>query len=115
MTGKALPDRNTHDRIVQSIVEKEKLMNKTEFISLVAEKTGSTKTDATKAVDAVLSALRDSMVAGEDVTFIGFGTFGVKDVAEREARNPQTGETIRIAAHRSPFFKAGKALKDAVK
>ena len=110
-----MPDRNAHDRIVQSIEEKEIPMNKTEFISLVAEKTGSTKTDAAKAVDAVLSSLMESMVAGEDVTFIGFGTFGVKDVAEREARNPQTGEAIKVAAHRSPFFKAGKALKDAVK
>ena len=90
-------------------------MNKTEFISVVAEKTGFTKADSSKAVDAVLSSLLESMVAGEDVTFIGFGTFGVKNVAEREARNPQTGETIKIAAHRSPFFKAGKALKDAVK
>ena len=94
---------------------KEESMNKTEFISVVAEKTGATKTDAGKAVDAFLSTLLESMVAGEDVTFIGFGTFGVKDVAEREARNPQTGETIKIAAHRSPFFKAGKALKDAVR
>ena len=66
-------------------------------------------------MDAVLTTLLESMVAGEDVTFIGFGTFGVKDVAEREARNPQTGETIKIASHRSPFFKAGKALKEAVK
>ena len=90
-------------------------MNKTQFISVVAEKTGFTKADSSKAVDAVLSSLLESMVAGEDVTFIGFGTFGVKDVAEREARNPQTGETIKIAAHRSPFFKAGKALKEAVK
>ena len=73
-------------------------MNKTEFISVVAEKTGFTKADSSKAVDAVLSSLLESMVAGEDVTFIGFGTFGVKDVAEREARNPQTGETIKIAA-----------------
>ena len=90
-------------------------MNKTEFISVVAEKTGFTKADSSKAVDAVLSSLLESMVVGEDVTFMGFGTFSVKDVAEREARNPQTGETIKIAAHRSPFFKAGKALKDAVK
>ena len=90
-------------------------MNKTEFVSAVTEKTGFTKADAARAVDAFISTLRDSMAGGEDVTFIGFGTFGVKEVAEREARNPQTGETIKIAAHRSPFFKAGKALKDAVK
>ena len=90
-------------------------MNKTEFIAAVADKTGFSKKDATSAVDAVLDILKDQMASGNDVSFIGFGTFGAKDVAEREARNPQTGETIKIAAHKSPYFKAGKSLKDAVK
>ena len=90
-------------------------MNKTEFIAEVAEKTGFSKKDAAAAVDAVLDTLKDQMASGNDVTFIGFGTFGAKDVAEREARNPQTGDTIKIAAHKSPYFKAGKALKEAVK
>ena len=90
-------------------------MNKTEFIAEVAEKTGFSKKDAATAVDAVLDTLKDQMASGNDVTFIGFGTFGAKDVAEREARNPQTGDTIKIAAHKSPYFKAGKALKEAVK
>ena len=90
-------------------------MNKTDFIAAVAEKTGFSKKDASLAVDAVLDTLKEQIASGNDVTFIGFGTFGAKDVAEREARNPQTGETIKIAAHKSPYFKAGKALKEAVK
>ena len=90
-------------------------MNKTEFVAAIAEKTGFTKKDATAAVEAVLDTLKEQMVAGEEVSFVGFGTFGAKKVAEREARNPQTGETMKVAAHRSPFFKAGKGLKDAVK
>ena len=90
-------------------------MNKTDFIAAIAEKTGFSKKDASLAVDAVLDTIKEQIASGNDVTFIGFGTFGAKDVAEREARNPQTGETIKIAAHKSPYFKAGKALKEAVK
>ena len=90
-------------------------MNKAEFVAAVAAKAELSKKDSASGVDAMLTVLQDQMVAGDSVSFTGFGTFGVKDVPEREARNPQTGESMMIPAHRSPYFKAGKTLKDAVK
>jgi len=89
-------------------------MTKTELINVVAEKAGMTKTDAGKAVAAVFEAIKDSLVAGEKVQVVGFGTFEVRERAEREGKNPATGEKIKIAATKVPAFKAGKALKDSV-
>ena len=90
-------------------------MNKTEFVTAVADKAGLSKKDAAAAVDAVISTLTEQMAAGESVAFVGFGTFGAKDVPQRDARNPRDGSTITIPAHKSPYFKAGKSLKDSVK
>lgn len=89
-------------------------MNKTELIEAVAEQADLSKADAGRAVDAVVSAITDSMAKQDDVSLIGFGTFTVRERAARSGRNPQTGETIQIAAAKVPAFKAGKALKDAV-
>ena len=89
-------------------------MNKTELIDAVAEATDSSKAAASKAVDAVLDTITNSLKGGDQVTLVGFGTFLVRDRAARTGRNPQTGETINIAASKAPAFKAGKALKDAV-
>ena len=89
-------------------------MNKTELISAVAEKAGLSKKDSEKAVNAAFEALTDALVAGEKVSLVGFGSFDVKLRGERSGRNPATGEAITIAASRTPVFKAGKALKDAV-
>ena len=90
-------------------------MNKTDLIHKVAEKTGSTKKDAESHVNAILDVIEETLAAGDDVQLIGFGTFEARERAERAGRNPQTGEEITIPAGKVPAFKAGKALKDAVK
>ena len=88
-------------------------MNKSELIKAVAAN-GLTKKDAEAAVNTVFGAIGDALAKGEDVQLIGFGTFGVKERAAREGRNPRTGETVKIAASKVPTFKAGKALKEKV-
>ena len=90
-------------------------MNKVELIAAVAEKAGLTKKDAEKAVAAVVGSIESALAAGEKVQLIGFGTFEVRERAARMGRNPQTKETIKIAASKQPVFKAGAALKNAVK
>ena len=90
-------------------------MNKTELIASVAQKTELTKKDAEKAVKAVFDTVAEELAAGGKVQVIGFGTFEVRERAARTGRNPQTGKEITIAASKVPAFKAGKALKDAVK
>lgn len=90
-------------------------MNKTELISAVAELSDISKKDAAKAVDAVFETITNTLKKGEKVQLIGFGNFEVRDRAARKGRNPQTGEEIQIAASKVPAFRAGKALKDAVK
>ena len=89
-------------------------MNKAELIAAVAEKAALSKKDAEKAVNAALEAITDELVAGGKVSLVGFGSFDVKTRAERVGRNPRTREEITIPASRTPQFKAGKALKDAV-
>ena len=89
-------------------------MNKVELTKSVATKIGSTQKDAAVYVDAVIESIKGGMIEDGKVQIVGFGTFEVKERAEREGRNPQTGETMKIAACKSPKFKAGKALKDAV-
>ena len=88
-------------------------MNKGELINAVAAN-GLTKKDAETAVNAVFGAIGDALEKGDSVQLIGFGTFGVKERAAREGRNPRTGETVKIAAAKVPTFKAGKGLKDKV-
>ena len=90
-------------------------MNKTELISAVAEKAGLSKKAAEAAVNATLSAVTESLKAEEKVQLVGFGSFEVKHRAERTGLNPRTGKPVTIAASKVPTFKAGKALKDAVK
>lgn len=89
-------------------------MNKTELVAAVAEKAGISKKDAEKAVAAVIDSVVDTLKAGEKVQIIGFGTFELRERAARTGINPQTKATIKIAASKSPVFKAGKAFKDAV-
>lgn len=91
------------------------IMNKTELINSVAERTELTKKEAGKAVDAVFQTVMDTLGEGEKVQIIGFGNFEVRDRSARKGRNPQTGEEIQIAASKVPAFKAGKALREAVK
>ena len=89
-------------------------MNKTEFISAIAEKAELSKKDAEKALKAFTDVVEEELTKGEKIQLVGFGTFEVSERAAREGRNPQTGETMKIEACKAPKFKAGKALKDAV-
>ncbi len=89
-------------------------MNKNDLIDAVAERTSLAKSDAARAVEAVLATITDSLQKGDVVTLSGFGAFATKTRAARTGRNPRTGEAIQIAASRVPGFKAGKGLKDAV-
>ncbi|MCL2194562.1 MAG: HU family DNA-binding protein [Oscillospiraceae bacterium] len=89
-------------------------MNKNEFIAMVAEREGIEKKAAEKAVAAVVGAITDALVKGEKVQFVGFGSFEVRERAEKKVRNPQTGAELISPATKVPVFKAGKALKDVV-
>ena len=89
-------------------------MNKTELIEVVAQNADLKKKDAEAAVNAVLTAIEDALVAGEKVQLIGFGTIEVKAKEARTGRNPATGETITIPASKQIKFSAGKTLKDKV-
>lgn len=90
-------------------------MNKVELIGTVASKSEISKKDVEKVINAFTNIIADTLVDGDKVAITGFGTFEVVERAARTGRNPQTGESIEIAASKSPKFKAGKALKDAVK
>ena len=89
-------------------------MNKTELIAAVAEKTGMTKKDAERVINATFEAVTASLVKGDKVQVSGFGIFEVKNREARVGRNPRTKETIQIPATKLPAFKASKTLKDAV-
>lgn len=89
-------------------------MNKNDLIAVVAESTGLSKADCTKAIDGVFDAITDSLQAKTEVRLVGFGTFHVTRRNASKGRNPRTGESIDIPASNQPKFKAGKGLKDAV-
>ena len=89
-------------------------MNKAELVAAVAEKTGLSKKDSEKAVNAAFDAISAELVEGGKVQLVGFGSFETKTRNARVGRNPRTKEEIEIPASRIPTFKAGKALKDAV-
>ena len=89
-------------------------MNKNELIASVAEKAGLTKKDSEKAVSAVIESIVETIASGDKLQLVGFGTFEVRERAERTGRNPQTKQPIVIPASKLPVFKAGKAFKDAV-
>ena len=89
-------------------------MNKSELIDAVADATGLSKADSTRAFDAVVDAITGSLKKGDQVSVVGFGSFLVRERSARVGRNPQTGAEIQIKAAKVPAFKPGKALKDAV-
>ena len=89
-------------------------MNKTELIAAVAEKSGLSKKDADKAVNAMLDTIVETLTRDEKVQIVGFGTFEVRSRSERQGRDPRTNNPITIPASKSPAFKASKAFKDAV-
>lgn len=90
-------------------------MNKTELVDAVATKSELTKQDSKKAVDALFETISNTLSQEEKIQLVGFGTFEIRERAERTGRNPQTGEQMTIPASKSPAFKPGKELKDAVK
>ena len=89
-------------------------MNKTELISAMSENANMTKVDTEKALKAFIDTVTEELKNGEKVQLVGFGTFEVAERAERQGRNPKTGEAITIPASKSPKFKAGRSLKDIV-
>ena len=89
-------------------------MNKAELIAEVAEKTGLSKKDSERAVNATFQTIESTIETGEKVQLVGFGVFDVKTREARKGRNPQTGKEITIPASKTPVFKAGKGLKDSV-
>jgi DNA-binding protein HU-beta len=90
-------------------------VTKTEFVDQVASTSGLSKSDATKAVDAVLGTIEDTLKRGSEVNFSGFGKFSVAERSARQGVHPRTGEAIQIAASRVPKFTAGSGLKKALK
>lgn len=89
-------------------------MNKTDLVNAVAAKSGLSKKNSEAAINAFVASVEDALKAGEKVVLVGFGTFEVRERAERKGRNPQTKEEIVIPASKAPVFKAGKGLKEIV-
>jgi DNA-binding protein HU-beta len=90
-------------------------MTKVELVGKIASEDGITKSQAEKALDGFVSAVSDALAAGDKITLVGFGTFSVGERAQREGRNPRTGEKIQIPASKIVKFKAGKTLSEKVK
>ena len=90
-------------------------MNKTELVDAVATKSELTKQDSKKAVDALFETISNTLAKEEKIQLVGFGTFEIRERAERTGRNPQTGEEMTIPASKAPAFKPGKELKEAIK
>lgn len=89
-------------------------MSKQQLVEMIAEKAGLTKADASRALDATMESIQETLKKGEKVSLVGFGTFSTSKREAREGRNPRTGETVEIAARTAVTFKAGSKLKDAV-
>ena len=89
-------------------------MNKSDLVSAIADNSGLSKADATRALEATTSAISDVLASGDSVSIFGFGSFLVRARAARTGRNPQTGAAIQISASNAPAFKAGKLLKESV-
>ena len=89
-------------------------MKKADLVEAIAEKTGLTKADANRALEATFEVITAALKKGERVPVAGFGTFNVSKRKAREGRNPQTGETVKIPARKAVTFKAGTALKESV-
>lgn len=89
-------------------------MNKAELIKSMAIKSGLTQKSTTLSLEAFMSVVQETLVSGDSITLVGFGTFDVQERAARIGRNPSNGQEINIAASRSPKFKPGKGLKEAI-
>ena len=91
-----------------------KPMNKNDLVTSVADLSGLSKTDSTHAIEAMIQSLQKALKEGNDVRLAGFGTFSITQRLARDGRNPRTGETLKLAASKSPKFRAGKTLKEAI-
>ena len=89
-------------------------MSKQQLVEMIAEKAGLTKADASRALDATMESIQETLKKGKKVSLVGFGTFATSKREARDGRNPRTGETVNIAARNAVTFKAGSKLKDAV-
>ncbi len=89
-------------------------MNKSEFVKAIADKAGYTIKDVAVIVDAYLEVVKEALAEGDKISLVGFGTYEVKDVAEKQGVNPATGEKITIAACKKPVLKFSSALKDCL-
>ncbi len=89
-------------------------MTKADLVNAMADKAGVSKADSEKVLKAFIDVVTEALQAGDKVALVGFGTFSVGERAARVGQNPQTGKKIEIAASKTPKFKAGKGLKDAV-
>ena len=89
-------------------------MSKTELVEFIAAKAGVSKAEAGRALDATFEVIAEALEKGDKVPLVGFGTFGTSKRGARTARNPRTGETIKIPARKAVVFKAGTALKNRV-
>jgi len=89
-------------------------VNKSQLVDKIADGADISKAAAGRALDSFIEAVTEALKGGEQVALVGFGTFSVRERSARTGRNPQTGDTIQIAAAKVPSFKAGKALKDSV-
>ena len=101
-------------QLIPQYIGRSKLMNRAELVDAIAKETGLTKVDAEKALKAFTTVVSKELKKKGKVQLIGFGTFEAKNRPARVARNPRTGDSVKIAACKAPAFKAGKALKDAV-
>lgn len=90
-------------------------MNKTELVNAIAEKSGLSKVDAKKALDATVAALSEALANGDKIALVGFGTFSVIEKGERQGINPRTKETITIAPRKTVKFKQGAELTEKIK
>ena len=88
------------------------MTTKTEFVSSMAAELDCSKNEAQRATDAFIKCIENAMQKGDKVSFPGFGSFEIRERAERQGRNPKTGETMTIKASKTPSFKAGKLLKE---
>ncbi|MDK2878494.1 MAG: DNA-binding protein HU-beta [Thermoanaerobacteraceae bacterium] len=100
--------------LIVNFIKEGNLVNKADLISIMAEKSGLTKKDSEKALNAFVEAVEEALAKRDKVQLVGFGTFEVRERSARKGRNPQTGEEIDIPAASMPAFKAGKALKDSI-
>ena len=89
-------------------------MTRSQLVNAIADRADLSKADTEKALSAFMQTVQDALSRGEEVSLVGFGTFTVKERAERTGRNPRTGQEIKIAAAKVPSFRAGKGLKDSI-